>query len=146
MSQTRDEHLKELEKEYEKRMSPYARLNTLSVAASKFDTKNQAQEEERDLLLEKLDKDSWIIVLDETGRLFNSEYFAKEIMTVRDHGKGSIQFVIGGSHGLHKDILKRADLILSFSKMTFTHEMIRVFLKEQIYRAFTILVGKKYHK
>ena len=86
-----------------------------------------------------------MIVLDERGKQLSSPEFANREQ--RDFGPGKIQLVIGGSHGLDdSSIRKRANLVLGFSRMTFTHEMVRVFLKEQIYRAFTILIGKHYHK
>ncbi len=117
----------------------------VTLKASKSDNES-AREDEAETILKKLDKDQFVIVLDERGKQLSSPEFAELIREQRDFGPGKIQFVIGGSHGLDDSIRKRANLVLGFSRMTFTHEMVRVFLKEQIYRAFTILIGKHYHK
>lgn len=146
VSETRDANLKALEKEFEKRLSAFVKLENIILPASKSDERERVQNDEKKAILEKLDGDAFRLALDEKGKQFTSEEFAKRILEIRDFGGGKIQFIIGGSHGLHPDVLKESDLILSFSKMTFTHEMIRVFLKEQIYRATTILAGKTYHK
>ena len=143
---TKDRNLAELEQEYEKRLSAFAKLETLSLPASKKDERQSVREEDLKQFLPKLDPDAYLIVLDEHGAQKTSEEFAETIAQIRDFGEGKIQILIGGSHGLHPDLLAKAKLKLSFSKMTFTHEMIRVFLKEQLYRAFTILAGKTYHK
>jgi len=143
---TKDKSLSALEKEFEKRMSAFAKLETITVQASKSDNREKAQAEERDKILAKLNKDAYIIALDELGKEMNSVAFANLIKEQRDFGPGKIQFIIGGSNGLHPDIRAAASQILALSKMTFTHEMVRVFLKEQLYRAFTILAGKRYHK
>ena len=117
----------------------------LTLKASKHDDES-ARLDESEAILKKLDRDYFVIALDERGKEMSSPEFAELIREQRDFGPGKIQFIIGGSHGLHDSVRKRANLVLGFSKMTFTHEMMRVFLKEQIYRAFTILIGKTYHK
>ncbi len=117
----------------------------LTLKASKNDDES-ARADESVLILKKLDRDYFVIALDERGKEMTSPEFAELIREKRDFGPGKIQFIIGGSHGLSDSVRKRANLILGFSRMTFTHEMMRVFLKEQIYRAFTILIGKTYHK
>lgn len=143
---TKEAALRTLEQEYEKRLSAFSKLETLSLPASKKDERQAVQEEDLKQFAPKLDPDAYLIALDEQGTQKTSEEFAKTLAQVRDFGPGKIQILIGGSHGLHPDLLAKAKLQLSFSKMTFTHEMIRVFLKEQLYRAFTILAGKTYHK
>lgn len=129
IGETKDPNLHVLEQEFEKRLKPYCKLETLTV--KKLET--------------KLDSNAFIIALDERGQHFTSVEFAQKIGVLKDRGT-PIQFVIGDFNGLTPEIRDRAQLTLSLSKMTFTHEMVRVFLKEQIYRAFTILAGKKYHK
>lgn len=146
VSKTKDSHLGALEAEYEKRLSAFVQLESLTLAASKKDAREVVQAEEKEAFFKKLDRDARIIALDERGKMLTTEEFAELIKKERDFGTGKIQFLIGGSHGLHPDVLKAAHQTLSLSKMTFTHEMVRVFLKEQLYRAFTILAGKKYHK
>lgn len=146
VGKTKDVALAGLEAEYEKRMQPFAKLENLTFQASKRDLREQVQEEEKADFLSKMDSQGLIIALDEKGKEMSSEAFAKRIEKERDHGSGKIQFLIGGSHGLHPEVLAAAHERISLSQMTFTHEMVRVFLKEQLYRAFTILAGKKYHK
>jgi 23S rRNA (pseudouridine1915-N3)-methyltransferase len=145
-SPTKDKHLKALESEFEKRLQPYFKLETITLTASKSDDRAKVQLEERDKLLAKLDPRAHIIALDERGKLLTSPELADHILQKRDFGPGKLQLLIGGSHGLHPDILEAAHFKLSLSKMTFTHEMVRVFLKEQLYRAAMILAGKPYHK
>lgn len=143
---TKNTHLAELEAEYQKRISAFAKLETLTLSASKKDERERVQAEDLKQFTPKLDPSAFLIALDERGVQKTSEEFAKTLAQVRDFGEGKIQILIGGSHGLHPELLAKAKFQLSFSKMTFTHEMIRVFLKEQLYRAFTILAGKTYHK
>lgn len=120
-------------------------MEVVTLKASKNDNES-ARAEEAKTILKKINSDHFVIVLDERGKQLTSPEFAELIREKRDFGPGKIQFIIGGSHGLDEHVRKHANLVLGFSKMTFTHEMVRVFLKEQIYRAFTILVGKAYHK
>ncbi len=143
---SKESALMQMEAEYEKRLKGFAKLETLTLAASKKDERRAVQEEDLKHFLPKIDTGAFLIALDEQGLQFSSEAFAKHIEKIRDFGEGKIQILIGGSHGLHPELIAQAKLRLSFSKMTFTHEMIRVFLKEQLYRAFTILAGKTYHK
>lgn len=146
ISPTKDVSIRALEAEFEKRLTPYVKLETVILPACKKDDRTTAQAEEMAAFLSKLDPDAHIVALDERGEQMDSPTFAAWLEKIRDFGPGKIQFLIGGSHGLHPDLLKRAHQRLSFSKMTFTHEMIRVLLKEQIYRACMILAGKSYHK
>ncbi|MBU0982193.1 23S rRNA (pseudouridine(1915)-N(3))-methyltransferase RlmH [Patescibacteria group bacterium] len=143
---TKDKNLLAIEQEYEKRIKPFANLTTTTLKPSKSDQCKQAQEEEKDKFLPRLDPKANIIALDENGPQLSSQQFAEAIQKTRDHGPGRIQFLIGGSHGLHPEVRKKANQTLSLSKMTFTHEMVRIFLKEQLYRAFTIIENRTYHK
>lgn len=146
VSPTKEAPLKTLEAEYEKRLQAFVKLETITVPACKKDDRTEAQKQEAQALEKHLDPRAMLVALDERGQAFTSEEFAVWLGKVRDFGEGKIQFLIGGSHGLHPDLQAKAKLQLAFSKMTFTHEMIRVFLKEQLYRACTILAGKTYHK
>lgn len=146
VSPTKDAPLKTLEAEYEKRLQAFVKLETITVPACKKDDRTEAQQEEAEDLEKHLDPHALLVALDERGQTMTSEEFAVWLGKVRDFGEGKVQFLIGGSHGLHPELMNKAKLRLAFSKMTFTHEMIRVFLKEQLYRACTILAGKTYHK
>ncbi len=138
--------------EYEKRLGRYCRLEIRETADER--TPDGASETEREQILKKegarvaklLPDDAYVVTLEIEGRKFTSEAFAGEIERLGVSGIGHIVFVIGGSLGLHNSIKKRADLSVSFSDMTFPHQLMRVVLLEQIYRAFRIINGAPYHK
>ena len=138
--------------EYEKRLSRYCKLEFLEVADEKTpDGASEALEEqikgkEARRLLEKIREDAFVCTLEIEGKRLTSEGFARwmEGLTVR--GTSHIVFVIGGSLGLHESLRRRADMALSFSDMTFPHQLMRVILVEQVYRGFRIMHGEPYHK
>ena len=138
--------------EYEKRLGKYCRLDFLEVADEKTldgageALEEQIKEKEARRLLEKIREDAFVCTLEIEGRRLSSEAFAgwMEGLTVR--GTSHIVFVIGGSLGLHESVRRRSDMALSFSDMTFPHQLMRVILVEQIYRAFRIIQGAPYHK
>ena len=138
--------------EYEKRLSRYCRLEFLEVADEKTPDgagealEEQIKEKEARRLLEKIREDAFVCALEIEGKRLTSEGFARwmEGLTVR--GTSHIVFVIGGSLGLHGSLRRRADMALSFSDMTFPHQLMRVILVEQIYRGFRIMHGEPYHK
>ena len=96
--------------------------------------------------MEKIKEDAYVFTLEIKGKRFTSEGFADCIQKTALHGKSSLVFVIGGSLGLHEKVLKRSDQAISFSDMTFPHQLMRVILSEQIYRAYRIINGEPYHK
>lgn len=117
-------------------------------------TPDQASEAAEDLIrakegeriLKHIRDDMYVITLEIKGKMLTSEEFADKIETLGVQGKSSIAFVIGGSIGLGKEVLKRSDFALSFSKMTFPHQLMRVVLLEQVYRGYRIMNGEPYHK
>ena len=137
--------------EYSKRLSRYCKLNIIQVADEK--TIENSTEKEMDIIkakegeriLKNIPDDAFVITLEINGKMLDSEELADKINKLGIMGESHIVFVIGGSLGLHQDVSKRANFKLSFSKMTFTHQMIRLLLIEQIYRAFKISRGEKYH-
>ena len=138
--------------EYQKRLMPYCKLNIVEVAeerlADDFSSaqKNKALAQEGTRILKKIDlENSYLIVLDGKGTMLSSEELSKEFDLLTLSGKSNLTFVIGGAFGLSETVLSAAEKNISFSKMTFTHQMIRLFLTEQIYRAFKISRGEKYH-
>ncbi|WP_457576452.1 23S rRNA (pseudouridine(1915)-N(3))-methyltransferase RlmH [Desulfomarina sp.] len=98
------------------------------------------------ILLQAVSAGAYKIVLDSRGTQFTSTGFAKKIMDLEMRGVKQVAYLIGGPDGLSDNIIDAADLVLSFSKMTFPHDMIRLFLMEQLYRAYTIKAGERYHK
>ena len=97
-------------------------------------------------ILAKIKPQSTVITLEIQGKMLSSEGLAQELNQRMTQGQSDFVFVIGGSNGLHKDVLQRSNYALSFSKMTFPHQMMRVVLIEQVYRAFKIMRGEAYHK
>ena len=138
--------------EYEKRLGRYCRLEIRETVDEK--TPDSASESEKEQILQRegeriarlLPDGAYVVTLEIEGRKFTSEDFAGEIERLGVNGIGHLVFVIGGSLGLHNTIKKRADLAVSFSDMTFPHQLMRVVLLEQIYRAFRIINGEPYHK
>lgn len=102
-------------------------------------------QEEAKQLLDRCPDGSCLVALDAAGRQLDSEELAQQIDDWEDRGLGTVHFLIGGHLGLHRDVLGRADLVLSLSRMTFTHDMTRLILLEQVYRAWMIRSGRKYH-
>lgn len=138
--------------EYAKRLSRYCKLEILELPDEKTpDNASDAEEtqikkKEGDKILSKLKDDAYVITLEIHGEKLDSPSFAQVLEKTALSGKSHIQFVIGGSLGLHEDVSKKADLKVSFSDMTFPHQLMRVILCEQIYRGFRIINGEPYHK
>jgi len=132
-----------------KRLQSYAQVEWIEVKPVRM-TKGRPEEEilrlEGQALIRKRGPKDYLVALDRTGRQYGSEEFAGRLENVALNAGGGITFMIGGPLGLSGDVLAESDEILSLSTFTFTHEMSRVLLLEQIYRAFTILKGEKYHK
>ena len=138
--------------EYKKRLSRYCRLSEIEVADEKTpDTASDAEarqikEKEGERLLAKISDSATVIALAIDGKGYSSEGFAAELEKLAIDGASHLQFVIGGSLGLSDAVLSRADRRISFSAMTFPHQLMRVILLEQIYRAFRIQRNEPYHK
>ncbi len=138
--------------EYSKRLSRYCKLNILEVNDEKTpdnasDTvETQIKDKEGERLLKVIRDDAFVVVLAIEGKNLSSEELAAKIDSLGISGKSRITFVIGGSLGLSKAVMDRADMKLSFSRMTFPHQLMRVVLLEQIYRAYRINSNEPYHK
>ena len=149
VDRTRSPFLAEAEAFYLKRLQNYAQVEWIEVKPVMM-TKGRPEQEilhhEGQALIRKRSPKDYLIALDRSGRQYASEEFASRLEKVALNASGGITFMVGGPLGLSKDTLAEADEILSLSKFTLTHEMSRVLLLEQIYRAFTILKGEKYHK
>lgn len=138
--------------EYSKRLSRYCRLDIVQVADEKTpDSASQLQEQqikdkEGERILAQIRDSSYVAALAIEGEMLSSEQLAEKIDRLGVGGQSHIVFVIGGSLGLSEAVLRRADYKLSFSKMTFPHQLMRVILLEQIYRSYRIIHGEPYHK
>lgn len=128
--------------EYRKRLKSYCKLDIVELKESPRDDINQ----EGESILSKIGNNEYVITLEIKGKSLTSEKLAEKIENLGIEGKSDITFVIGGSEGLSKAVMDRSDFALSFSAMTFPHQMIRVFLLEQIYRSFKIIKHEPYHK
>ena len=148
----KEKYLKDAIAEYSKRLSRYCKLEIIEVADEK--TPDQAGEtveenirnKEGERILKHIRDDMYVITLEIGGKMLSSEELTQKIETLGIQGESSIAFVIGGSIGLGKEVLKRSDYALSFSKMTFPHQLMRVILLEQVYRSYRIMNGEPYHK
>ena len=151
IGKVKESYLRDAINEYSKRLSKYCKLTILELPDEKIPDKlneslsNEIKEKESNSILNHIKKDSYIICLDLTGKEFSSEEFSKNIENLSLQ-TSQITFVIGGSLGLSSNILKKAHQKICFSKMTFPHQLIRVFLLEQIFRAFKISNGETYHR
>lgn len=138
--------------EYVKRLTPYAKLTITEVAEEKVPERlseaeeQQAKQKEGERLLAAIKPDSHVIALAIDGKLWSSEEFAAHLERTATYGKSHITFVIGGSIGLSDDVLRRADVKLSFGRLTYPHQLMRLVLVEQVYRAFKIMRGEPYHR
>lgn len=152
VGQIKEKYFRDAIAEYQKRLSRYCKLQIIEVADEK--TKENASEAENDLirkkegerLLKHIKDSDYCITLEIDGKMLTSEGLSREIDRLGLAGKSSLVFVIGGSIGLDTAVLKRSDYALSFSKMTFPHQLMRVILLEQIYRSYRIMRGEPYHK
>ncbi|MFA5620818.1 MAG: 23S rRNA (pseudouridine(1915)-N(3))-methyltransferase RlmH [Weeksellaceae bacterium] len=148
IGKTDEKPIEELVQKYEKRLPAYwnyQRIEIPDVKNRKNLSESQQKEKEAALILEKTDASDFIILLDENGKQMNSMEFAEDINQRMNQSVKRLVYVIGGPYGFAPEIYQRANTRLSLSKMTFTHQMVRLFFTEQLYRAFTILQGKPYH-
>jgi len=134
--------------EYAKRLKHYISYSVKSLPdvknASKMDIAKQ-KEEEGKKILESTTSSDYIVLLDERGRQYSSMEFSSFIEKLMVAGRRKVVFVVGGPYGFSQAVYDRADSLLSLSKMTFNHEMVRLFFTEQVYRAMTIIRGEPYH-
>lgn len=148
----KEKYLKDAIAEYSKRLSRYCKLEILEVVDEKTpdqageNAEKQIRDKEAERILKLIRDDMYVITLEINGRMLTSEELSDKINVLGIQGHSSIAFVIGGSIGLGEGVLKRSDYALSFSKMTFPHQLMRVILLEQIYRGYRIMNGEPYHK
>jgi 23S rRNA (pseudouridine1915-N3)-methyltransferase len=148
----KEKYLKEGIEEYRKRLSAYCKLQVVEVSDEKAPEEMSAAEMEQvkrkegERILAQIKPDQYVIALAIEGQMWTSEKLSSELDRLALHGKSQVAFVIGGSLGLSDAVLKRSDVQLSFSKMTFPHQLVRLVLVEQVYRAFRIMRGEPYHR
>lgn len=148
----KEKYLRDAIAEYSKRLSKYCKLEILEVADEKTPDNASAiveegiRQKEGERILRLIKEDAYVITLEIGGKMLDSVEFSRKIETLGIQGKSHICFIIGGSIGLGQEVLKRSDYGLSFSKMTFPHQLMRVILVEQIYRGYRIMSNEPYHK
>jgi 23S rRNA (pseudouridine1915-N3)-methyltransferase len=144
---TRDAFIREGVELYRSRVSRYVpfRIETLpDLKNSRNLTMKEVMEKEGQILLKRLKPGNYVILLDERGQQYHSISFA-EYLNSLEGTVNQLDFVIGGPYGFSEEVYKRADALLSLSRLTFSHQLVRVIFMEQLYRAFTILKGEPYH-
>ncbi|RSX54853.1 50S rRNA methyltransferase [Bifidobacterium dolichotidis] len=152
VGKVKERYLRDAIAEYSKRLSRFCKLKIVEVADEKTPEhaseaeELQIKEREGERILSHIKPQQTVIALAIEGKMLTSEQLAQTINDFGLHGHSNIALVIGGSLGLDQRVLKRADMLLSFSRMTFPHQLMRVILLEQIYRAYKINAGEPYHK
>ncbi|MGD7007315.1 23S rRNA (pseudouridine(1915)-N(3))-methyltransferase RlmH [Metabacillus sp. 84] len=148
----KEKYLKQGIDEYLKRLGPYTKMEIIELADEKAPENLSEQDmkivkdKEGERILAKISDDTHVIALAIQGKMKSSEQLAADLDRLATYGKSKVAFVIGGSLGLSDAVMKRANDTLSFSKMTFPHQLMRLILVEQVYRAFRIVRGEPYHK
>ena len=148
----KEKYLRDAIAEYSKRLSRYCKLEIIEVADEQTPDhasdvmENTIRDKEAERIMKYVKEDAYVITLEINGKLISSEELSAKINQLGIQGTSHIIFIIGGSIGLGKEVLARSDYALSFSKMTFPHQLMRVILLEQIYRSYRIINGEPYHK
>lgn len=148
----KEKYLKMGIEEYAKRLGGYAKLDFVEVPDEKAPEQlsdaemDMVKKKEGERILAKINDGTFVIALALDGKMKTSEQMAADLDALMTYGKSKVAFVIGGSLGLHDDVLKRADEKLCFGKMTLPHQLMKLVLVEQIYRSFRIIKGEPYHK
>lgn len=148
----KEKYLRDAIAEYSKRLSRYCKLEIIEVADEKTPdhasdvVENRIRDKEAERIMKYVKEDAYVITLEINGKLLSSEELSAKINQLGIQGTSHITFIIGGSIGLGKEVLARSNYALSFSRMTFPHQLMRVILLEQIYRSYRIINGEPYHK
>lgn len=148
----KEKYLQDAILEYSKRLSRYCILNIIELSDEKLPSNlndsliKQIKEKESNNIISHIDKSSYVIALDLKGKQYSSEDFSEKISNISLNSSSTITFIIGGTLGLSQNVLKHSNELVCFSKMTFPHQLIRIFLLEQIFRSFKILNNETYHR
>jgi 23S rRNA (pseudouridine1915-N3)-methyltransferase len=148
IDKTQDSYINEGIETYIKRIKNYTTLEIVTINVPKSTrqrTINEQKTEEGKLIFLQILADDFLVLLDEKGNEFTSEGFSKFILQKQNASVKRVVFLIGGPFGFSEEVYKRANYKIALSQLTFSHQMVRLFFLEQLYRAFTILKGEKYH-
>lgn len=130
---------------YLEKARAYVKIQSIELNGSSIIKGEKAMEEEGRLILKKLKVTDHVCLLDENGRLYDSVRFAMHLQKIFNSGVKRVVFVVGGAYGVSEELRGRADSVISLSPMTFSHQLVRIILSEQLYRALNIIHGGKYH-
>lgn len=148
IGKTKSKFLLDGESEYQKRLKHYCKFSELIISdiknAGKL-SKKELKEREGNLILESIKNSDYVILLDDKGITLSSIEFSEFLNKKMASSTNELVFIIGGAFGFSESVYQRANIKLSLSKMTFSHQMVRLIFKEQLYRAFTIIKNEKYH-
>ena len=148
----KEKYLQDALAEYSKRLSKYCNLNIIELPDEKLPNNlndsliKQIKSKESNNILSHIEKGSYVLALDLKGKQYSSEEFSQKFTNISLNSSSNITFVIGGTLGLDENVLKNSNELICFSKMTFPHQLIRIFLLEQIFRAFKISNNETYHR
>jgi 23S rRNA (pseudouridine1915-N3)-methyltransferase len=147
MGKTTDESIQRIEADYEKRIRRYTAFETIVIDNStvRNGPEQVIRQKEGEMILKRLSPADHLILLDERGKMYTSVQFAGEINNWMNTSKKTVVLSIGGAYGFSEEVKKRANALISLSAMTFSHQIVRVIMMEQVYRAFTILNNEPYH-
>tara|TARA_R110002072_G_scaffold20688_4_gene74868 strand:+ start:24931 stop:25404 length:474 start_codon:yes stop_codon:yes gene_type:complete len=148
VGKTNSRHLIEGEDEYMKRLKHFVSIEKIEIPELKNAKKmseNEIKKQEGELILKKIDSSNYLILLDENGKEYNSKDFSQFLQKRMNSGAKTIVFVIGGAYGFSETVYNKSHSTIALSKMTFSHQMVRMFFLEQVYRGFSILNGLPYH-
>jgi len=147
MGKTTDESIRNIEADYEKRIKRYTAFESVIIDNSSVRNGPELiiKQKEGEMILKRLSPTDHLILLDERGKTYSSVQFANEVNNWMNSSKKTVVLTIGGAYGFSEDVKKRANGLVSLSAMTFSHQIVRVIMMEQVYRAFTILNNEPYH-
>ncbi len=148
ISKTTEQYLLEGIAIYEKRLQHYCKFNRIEIPDlknAKSLSKEQQKQKEAELILSKISNQDFVVILDERGKEYSSMQLSAELNKWMNQSISSVMFIIGGPYGFDQSVYDRANSKISLSKLTFSHQMVRLFFVEQVYRAFSILKGEPYH-
>jgi 23S rRNA (pseudouridine1915-N3)-methyltransferase len=148
LGKTNSQYLVEGERKYDDRLKYYLRLKETVIPEVKNAgslSEEQIKSKEGLLIMKQLGKSDFVVLLNDKGTQFSSEEFSEWMQKKMNSGMKGITFIVGGAYGFSKEVFSRSDYQLSLSRMTFSHQMVRLIFKEQLYRACTILKGEPYH-
>ena len=148
IGKTHEQYLIEGISQYQRRLQhyiPFEILELPNIRNTKNLSDSELKKKEGEVILKQLQSSDYVVLLDDKGKTFTSLAFSKRLQTWMLNGKKRLLFIVGGAYGFSEDIYNKADERLSLSKMTFSHQMVRLFFVEQIYRGYTILNNEPYH-